>query len=557
MRQAIWPLVIVLLSVLPGCASSIDKSVIATSLSEAAASVMLARESQAEDLSYAQLMKSENLLEEANKALKDGDPKRALYLASQADIEAKIAEAQAKAITAKERVSNARSKKIETILAAKSEEVAAAKARQNLYEKTASKAQTEAQAAIKEAEAAKAEAQKAKENAKRAVESAKVELAISKAQLMLNAAAEVDAPINSATLYNQAKSLIDEAKAALSAGDLDKATRNAEKALDDASHARVIAATKLESLRSQTQIAKQRAITAITRAQTFLDQAEEAKASEYAADTYKIAAAMIEQANTSLKSEDFDQVLRLAAQAESHAQNARSAAIARRNQLEAQAKKEEAMAAANDAIFKAQQILERAMQAHVEETIPETYQRAKNTLDEANKVLKSEDFTKVIALANESAFYATDALTKAENIAKTENEIISAVAVAQIPEISTRAGRNGLTLSLSGDIFPPRITQISPKVYPRLDAIAAILKKYPNYKAVIEGHTDSSGNPETNLKLSIERAANFLRYIVDKGSIPPDQVSSAGYGDTHPIASNADETGRKQNRRIDVLILTR
>lgn len=546
---------IVLLSVLPGCASSIDKSVIATSLSEAAASVMLARESQAEDLSYAQLMKSENLLEEANKALKDGDPKRALYLASQADIEAKIAEAQAKAITAKERVSNARSKKIETILAAKSEEVAAAKARQNLYEKTASKAQTEAQAAIKEAEAAKAEAQKAKENAKRAVESAKVELAISKAQLMLNAAAEVDAPINSATLYNQAKSLIDEAKAALSAGDLDKATRNAEKALDDASHARVIAATKLESLRSQTQVAKQRAITAITRAQTFLDQAEEAKASEYAADTYKIAAAMIEQANTSLKSEDFDQVLRLAAQAESHAQNARSAAIARRNQLEAQAKKEEAMAAANDAIFKAQQILERAMQAHVEEMIPETYQRAKNTLDEANKVLKSEDFTKVIALANESAFYATDALTKAENIAKTENEIISAV--AQIPEVSARAGRNGLTLGLSGDIFPLGATQINPKVYPRLDAIAAVLKKYPNYKAVIEGHTDSSGNPETNLKLSIERAANFLRYIVDKGSIPPDQVSSAGYGDTHPIASNADETGRKQNRRIDMVILTR
>lgn len=555
MRQTVWPLVIVLLSVLPGCASSIDKSVIATSLSEAATSVMLARESQAEDLSYAQLMKSENLLEEANKALKDGDPKRALYLASQADIEAKIAEAQAKAITAKERVSNARSKKIETILAAKSEEVAAAKARQNLYEKTASKAQTEAQAAIKEAEAAKAEAQKAKENAKRAVESAKVELAISKAQLMLNAAAEVDAPINSATLYNQAKSLIDEAKAALSAGDLDKATRNAEKALDDASHARVIAATKLESLRSQTQVAKQRAITAITRAQTFLDQAEEAKASEYAADTYKIAAAMIEQANTSLKSEDFDQVLRLAAQAESHAQNARSAAIARRNQLEAQAKKEEAMAAANDAIFKAQQILERAVQAHVEEMIPETYQRAKNTLDEANKVLKSEDFTKVIALANESAFYATDALTKAENIAKTENEIISAI--AQIPEVSARTGRNGLTLGLSGDIFPLGATQINPKVYPRLDAIAAVLKKYPNYKAVIEGHTDSSGNPETNLKLSIERAANFLRYIVDKGSIPPDQVSSAGYGDTHPIASNADETGRKQNRRIDMVILTR
>jgi outer membrane protein OmpA-like peptidoglycan-associated protein len=555
MRQAIWLLVIVLLSVLPGCASNPDKSVIATSLSEAAASVVLAREAQAEDLSYAQLMKSENLLEEANKALKDGDAKRALHLAAQADIEAKIAEAQAKAITAKERVSSARSKKIETILAAKSEEVAAAKVRQNLYEKMASKAQTEAQAAIKEAEEAKAETKKAKENAKRAVEAAKVELAISKAELMLNAAAEVDAPINSATLYNQARSLTDEAKAALAAGDLDKATRSAEKALDDASHARVIAATKLESLRSQTQIAKQRAITAITRAQTFLDQAEEAKASEYAADTYKIAAAMIEQANTSLKSEDFDQVLRLAAQAESHAQNARSAAIARRNQLEAQAKKEEAMAAANDAIFKAQQILERAIQAQVEEMIPETYQRAKNTLDEANKTLKSEDFTKAIALANESASYATEALAKAENIAKTENEIISVV--AQIPEISARTGRNGLTLSLSGDIFPLGATQINPKVYPRLDAIAAILKKYPSYKVVIEGHTDSSGNPETNLKLSIERAANFLRYLVDKGHVSPDQVSSAGYGNTRPIASNADEAGRKQNRRIDMVILTR
>jgi OOP family OmpA-OmpF porin len=86
-----------------------------------------------------------------------------------------------------------------------------------------------------------------------------------------------------------------------------------------------------------------------------------------------------------------------------------------------------------------------------------------------------------------------------------------------------------------------------------VDNIAEILKAYPNVNVKIGGYTDNTGSDEVNTKLSADRAANVLAALVSRG-IDASRLESEGYGPKHPIADNATEEGREQNRRIAVRV---
>jgi len=85
---------------------------------------------------------------------------------------------------------------------------------------------------------------------------------------------------------------------------------------------------------------------------------------------------------------------------------------------------------------------------------------------------------------------------------------------------------------------------------PELAKVADFLKKYPNAKAVIEGHTDNSGNEERNQILSQRRANSVMAAIVKDFGIAADRVSAVGYGADRPLADNNTKDGRAQNRRV-------
>jgi len=84
-----------------------------------------------------------------------------------------------------------------------------------------------------------------------------------------------------------------------------------------------------------------------------------------------------------------------------------------------------------------------------------------------------------------------------------------------------------------------------------LDKLAAILVKHPEVRASIEGHTDSQGDDQLNLKLSKERAQSVKDYLIKDG-VKPDHLSSEGFGEKRPVADNATAEGRKKNRRVMV-----
>ncbi len=85
---------------------------------------------------------------------------------------------------------------------------------------------------------------------------------------------------------------------------------------------------------------------------------------------------------------------------------------------------------------------------------------------------------------------------------------------------------------------------------PTLDKAAGVLRKFSTIKVKITGHTDNVGDEEFNQKLSEDRAASVKQWLIDHG-VDEERISTEGFGDKQPIASNDTEEGRAQNRRIE------
>jgi Outer membrane protein and related peptidoglycan-associated (lipo)proteins len=80
-----------------------------------------------------------------------------------------------------------------------------------------------------------------------------------------------------------------------------------------------------------------------------------------------------------------------------------------------------------------------------------------------------------------------------------------------------------------------------------------VLKAFPSTNVSVEGHTDNTGEPAVNKKLSEDRAASVKAALIDKG-VPADQVTSVGCGAEKPVASNDTEQGRLKNRRVEITL---
>jgi outer membrane protein OmpA-like peptidoglycan-associated protein len=96
--------------------------------------------------------------------------------------------------------------------------------------------------------------------------------------------------------------------------------------------------------------------------------------------------------------------------------------------------------------------------------------------------------------------------------------------------------------------------ELLPRSIPELKTLLGYLKDNPSIKAELQGHTDSQGTDEYNLKLSTARAKAVETWLVNNG-IKAERLVSKGYGESQPVASNDTETGRALNRRMVMKIL--
>jgi outer membrane protein OmpA-like peptidoglycan-associated protein len=107
--------------------------------------------------------------------------------------------------------------------------------------------------------------------------------------------------------------------------------------------------------------------------------------------------------------------------------------------------------------------------------------------------------------------------------------------------------------ALYGIKFEVGKATITPNSYTILENVYSILEKTPQYKLQIHGHTDSDGADEMNMKLSKDRAASVKTFLEKKG-IEKDRLTSEGFGETKPVATNDTRAGKAQNRRVELEI---
>jgi len=95
---------------------------------------------------------------------------------------------------------------------------------------------------------------------------------------------------------------------------------------------------------------------------------------------------------------------------------------------------------------------------------------------------------------------------------------------------------------------------VKPKYDKDIQGVADVMKKYPDLKIVIEGHTDNVGGEKYNLSLSQKRAEAIKKIMVTKFNIEPSRLTAKGFGESKPIASNSTKEGRQKNRRVEAAV---
>jgi outer membrane protein OmpA-like peptidoglycan-associated protein len=112
----------------------------------------------------------------------------------------------------------------------------------------------------------------------------------------------------------------------------------------------------------------------------------------------------------------------------------------------------------------------------------------------------------------------------------------------------------GTTVRLNNIFFDFDKATLRPESMTELNAVVEFLKTNPTVKIEIAGHTDSKGSDAYNLSLSDGRAAAVRSYLLEQW-IDVDRVTSRGYGESVPVATNETDQGRQENRRVEFTIL--
>lgn len=118
----------------------------------------------------------------------------------------------------------------------------------------------------------------------------------------------------------------------------------------------------------------------------------------------------------------------------------------------------------------------------------------------------------------------------------------------------------GLVITVVGDLlFDSGKAKVRPEAYSVLDKVAGVLQEnLASYNVGIEGHTDNQpikySGWKSNWELSAHRAISVLNYLEGEKGVDSERLSAIGYGEHHPVATNATAEGRQLNRRVEIIV---
>ena len=154
-------------------------------------------------------------------------------------------------------------------------------------------------------------------------------------------------------------------------------------------------------------------------------------------------------------------------------------------------------------------------------------------------------------MAEEEHARADEARKQAAEREKAQGDLL--VRLQQI-ERSVRVEPRGIVLTLPGGVyFETGRSDVKPGAREHLARIGQALAGASDRKILVEGHTDSTGSAEFNMKLS-ELRAESVKAVLVENAVSPDRIETHGYASTKPVANNGTPAGRSQNRRVEVVV---
>jgi outer membrane protein OmpA-like peptidoglycan-associated protein len=155
--------------------------------------------------------------------------------------------------------------------------------------------------------------------------------------------------------------------------------------------------------------------------------------------------------------------------------------------------------------------------------------------------------------AEQSRLAAQQALQTAQQAETDKAAMRTRLSVQLNAILQTRDSARGLIVSMSDVLFDTGKYSLKPGAREKLAKVAGILLAYPTLNIEVGGYTDNVGSDEMNQTLSENRARSVRDYLVQQGVLR-NSVSARGFGNTLPVATNDNSSGRQQNRRVELLV---
>jgi outer membrane protein OmpA-like peptidoglycan-associated protein len=317
-------------------------------------------------------------------------------------------------------------------------------------------------------------------------------------------------------------------------------------------------------------------------AQNAIRIARWAGADKDATDSFKKAEGMLKQAETykaqksgnksismaareAVQTAEDSRLIALKRQEENKLAAERSAAAARENSARLDAERSRAAA---DQAARSREEAQRQQQLETERRARAEAERAKAEADaartkalaEADALRAEREKAAANALADrersaaEQARQAAEASRLAAEKAQREKQELRIMLVEQLNKVlETRDTARGLIVNMSDVLFDTGKFTLKPLAREKLAKISGIVIAHPGLKLEVEGHTDNVGTDELNQKLSEQRADTVKSYLIQQG-LNPSIVTSRGFGEAQPVASNDNAAGRQQNRRVEMIV---
>ncbi len=283
-------------------------------------------------------------------------------------------------------------------------------------------------------------------------------------------------------------------------------------------------------------------------ARNALRIAQSEGAEQYASESYQHAVQLMNNADgyATAKNVPRKQLIAVSREAVQTAEDARAIAVKKMDEVRLANERQDSsdaqartQAKADDATRQKEQAESDAAKAHADMAASQASSAAALSAAQAD--------------ADKSRLAAQQANLTAQQ-AETDKAALRAKLSEQLNSIlQTRDSARGLIVSMSDVLFDSGKYSLKPGAREKLAKVAGILLAYPGLNIEVGGYTDNVGGDAMNQTLSENRAGSVRDYLVQEG-VSSGAVSSKGFGDTLPVASNDNSAGRQQNRRVELVV---